>query len=247
MQRVKRNSKKNLIPRDLKPNSLFLDNNKALKMGDFGISNQLSSNNKYATSNVGTSNYMAREIISGNRYNNKVDIWALGCIIYELCTLEVCFQSNYLIGLCNKINNEPHGKINLNVYHKELQDLIDLLLKKNYKERPDINEVYSIIMKNKKNQNIKKSDMKGLSAFQSIFRIFKEALEDVHYFDVSLEEYDNEVKLAKERKEYGDKFLPTYEDYLNTLKRAHEQNLRFEIKWVRVFSKSTWSIKIKNQ
>ena len=57
MQRVKRNSKKNLIPRDLKPNSLFLDNNKALKMGDFGISNQLSSNNKYATSNVGTSNY----------------------------------------------------------------------------------------------------------------------------------------------------------------------------------------------
>ena len=239
--------KKNLIHRDLKPDNLFLDNNNALKIGDFGISKQLSSNNKYATSNVGTSNYMAPEIISGNRYNNKVDIWALGCIIYELCTLEVCFQSNYLIGLCNKINNEPHGKINLNVYHKELQDLIDLLLKKNYKERPDINEVYSIIMKNKKNQNIKKSDMKGLSAFQSIFRIFKEALEDVHYFDVSLEEYDNEVKLAKERKEYGDKFLPTYEDYLNSLKRAHEQNLRFEIKWVRVFSKSTWSIKIKNQ
>ena len=57
---------------------------------------------------------------------------------------------------------------------------------------------------------------------------------------------DNEVKLAKERKEYGDDFLPSYEDYLNTLKRAHEQNLRFEIKWVRLFSKSTWSIKIKN-
>jgi len=82
-----------------------------IQIRDFGISKQVNSNNKYAITSIGTNNYMAPEIISGKKYNNKVDIWALGCIIYELCTLEVCFQSEGLIGLCNKIVNEPHGKI----------------------------------------------------------------------------------------------------------------------------------------
>ena len=65
----------------------------------------------------------------------------------------MCFQSDNIIGLCNIIINESHGKINLNYYHKELHDLIDLLLKKNYKERTDINEVYSIINNCKKKKN----------------------------------------------------------------------------------------------
>ena len=233
--------KKNLIHRDLKPDNLFLGKNNIIKIGDFGISKQLNNNNKYAKTAIGTDTYMAPEIINGQKYNNKVDIWALGCIIYELCTLEVCFQSGSLIGLCNKIVYEPHGKINLNYYHKELQDLIDLLLKKNYKERPDINEVYSIITKNKKIANSKKNDKSFLSQF------FVHLFESVNYFEILPEEYDKEVKLAKERKEYGDQFIPSYEEYLETLKRAHDQKLRSVIKWVRVFTKSNWSIKIKNQ
>ena len=71
------------------------------------------------------------------------------------------------MGLCNSIINEPHGKINLNFYHKDLQNIIDLLLKKDYKERPDINEVHSIItnnIKNKKNDNLNK-DNGGFSIF----------------------------------------------------------------------------------
>ena len=148
-----------------------------------------------------------------------------------------------MLGLCNKIMNEPHWKINLNFYHQELQNLIDLLLKKNYKERPDINKVYSIIIKNKKNDNLTENDTQNLSTFQKFLLLF----EHINYFEVSPENYDNEVKLAKERKEYGDQFIPSYEEYLNTLKKAHDQNLRFVIKWVRLFSKSKWSIKIKNQ
>ena len=47
--------------------------------------------------------YMAPEIINGQKYNNKVDIWALGCIIYELCTLNYCFESGSINGLIKKI------------------------------------------------------------------------------------------------------------------------------------------------
>ena len=97
----------NLIHRDLKPENIFLDKNNKLKIGDFGISSILKST-KYATSQVGTYNYMAPEIIKGEKYNNKIDIWALGCIIYELCTLNICFDAPSIFQLCNKIINEPY-------------------------------------------------------------------------------------------------------------------------------------------
>ena len=85
---------------------------------------------------------MAPEIIKGEKYNNKVDIWALGCIIYELCTLNYCFNDSSIFGLCNKIINENQGKIDLNKYELDLQNLINNMLNKNYKIRPNIKESY---------------------------------------------------------------------------------------------------------
>ena len=143
---------RNLIHRDLKPENLFLTSNNRIKIGDFGISKQLSTKS-YASSKVGTYNYCAPEIINGQKYNNKVDIWSLGCIIYELCTLECCFESEFVLGLCNKIINERHGKINNIFYKPELQNFIDLLLKKDYKERPDIKSIFVYATKNFSSNN----------------------------------------------------------------------------------------------
>ena len=132
----------NIIHRDLKPDNIFINKNNKLKIGDFGISIKLN-DTRYATSKVGTYIYMAPEIIKGEKYNNKVDIWSLGCIIYELCTLNYCFFDTSIFGLCNKIVNEKHGKIDLNKYENDFQNLIDNMLNKNYKIRPNINEVYN--------------------------------------------------------------------------------------------------------
>ena len=38
-----------------------------------------------------------------NPYSYKSDIWALGCVLYELCTLKHAFESNNLLGLVFKI------------------------------------------------------------------------------------------------------------------------------------------------
>ena len=137
---------KNLIHRDLKPENLFISNDNRIKIGDFGISKQLDLNNKYATTSIGTNNYIAPEVVQGKNYNNKVDIWAFGCIIYELLTLNVCFQSKSLFGFVDMIINKSHGTINKEIYNPKWQDLIDLLLEKDYKKRPDINEIYNLIM-----------------------------------------------------------------------------------------------------
>ena len=102
---------KNLIHRDLKPDNIFLTKERQLKIGDFGISKKINNINEYAKTQVGTLSYMAPEIIKGEFYNNKVDIWSLGCIIYELCTLDYCFKSNSIDKLINDINNPKPRKI----------------------------------------------------------------------------------------------------------------------------------------
>ena len=134
---------KDLIHRDLKPENLFINKENKIKIGDFGISEKLKDKNKdNITQNIrGTPCYLAPELFS-KIYNFKVDIWALGCIIYELCTLQVCFYTELPLGIDNKIKNEPHGKIDLNIYDIKLQNVIDVMLEKDYNNRPNIDEVY---------------------------------------------------------------------------------------------------------
>ena len=100
---------------------------------------------KYANTVVSTNYYMAPEVIKAEPYYNKMDRWALGCIIYELFTFNICFESSCLFGFVNKITEGKHGKIDMNKYNLKWQNLIDLLLIKNYKERPNIEEVYNYL------------------------------------------------------------------------------------------------------
>ena len=144
---IKELHKRNIIHRDLKPENIFIDKNNNIKIGDFGISRQLSNTTKYTYTSIGTTNYMAPEVINGEKYNTKVDIWDFGCIIYELLTRKMCFEGKGL-SCIPKIISGKHGKIDINKYNPEWQKLIDILLKINSNERPDIESVYNFIINN---------------------------------------------------------------------------------------------------
>ena len=107
---------KHIIHRDLKPENLFFKNDLSLMIGDFGVAKQLQNGNVHANTLIGTLDYMAPEILRREKYSNKVDIYALGCILYELCTL------NFYSG------NKTGGKINVSFYGEDLQNLIDKLV-----------------------------------------------------------------------------------------------------------------------
>ena len=154
---IKEIHSKNLIHRDLKPENLFISKDYIIKIGDFGISKKLINMN-YAQTQKGTFHYMAPEILNGQKYDKRIDIWALGCILYELFTLEFCFDYGNIAGLINNIIKGNHGKIDTNIYNIEWQNIIDSLLKVDYHERPDINEVIEKIEEIKKNNLIKKSN-----------------------------------------------------------------------------------------
>jgi NIMA (never in mitosis gene a)-related kinase len=52
-----------------------------------------------ASTLAGTPYYMSPESLAGRGYNAKSDIWALGCIVYELCLLKMAFDGDNLLGM----------------------------------------------------------------------------------------------------------------------------------------------------
>ena len=67
--------------RDLKPDNILIDKNNEVKVIDFGLSKHLDSNIRSLKSRVGTPAYMAPEVILGNTYDLKCDIWSLGVLM----------------------------------------------------------------------------------------------------------------------------------------------------------------------
>jgi len=73
--------------RDIKPANVFIDRNQQFKLGDFGLARILSTDTQLAKTNVGTPYYMAPEQVNELPYNEKCDIWSMGCLLYEMAAL----------------------------------------------------------------------------------------------------------------------------------------------------------------
>ena len=149
---IKEMHKMKIIHRDLKPENIFINKNMEIKIGDFGISKQLNKEYTLTNNKFGTLDYIAPEILLEGKYNQKSDIWSLGCIIYELFHLRIYYK--------DKIMNNIQ-KINKDIYNYKYQELINLILQPNYNKRIDINEVYNILknINNKDNKNIAKDEI----------------------------------------------------------------------------------------
>ncbi|KAK6200898.1 G2-specific serine/threonine protein kinase [Scheffersomyces amazonensis] len=93
-----------IIHRDIKPDNIFLLNSgKSIKLGDFGLAKMLTSNNDFAKTYVGTPYYMSPEVLMDNPYSPVCDIWSLGCVLFELCTLQPPFHAKTHLQLQSKI------------------------------------------------------------------------------------------------------------------------------------------------
>lgn len=74
-----------VVHRDLKPANILITSKGYVKISDFGIATFMSKAS-HKHSMVGTPNYMAPEILSGDGYDFRADIWSVGMIGYELAT-----------------------------------------------------------------------------------------------------------------------------------------------------------------
>lgn len=124
-----------ILHRDLKPENIFLGSDNTVKLGDFGLSKQMQSHD-FASTYVGTPFYMSPEICAAEKYTLRSDIWAVGCIMYELCAKEPPFNARTHIQLVQKIRE---GKFNAlpDCYSPELKNVIGSCLRVNPDHRPD--------------------------------------------------------------------------------------------------------------
>lgn len=83
---------------------------------------------------------MSPEIFQNKPYSYKSDVWALGCILYEMITLNHAFDSSSLNGLAGKIVKGRYPPINPK-YSQGLRDLVARLLLINPLQRPDMDQI----------------------------------------------------------------------------------------------------------
>lgn len=134
--------KKRVLHRDIKSKNVFLTQSGKVKLGDFGSARLLSSPMAFACTYVGTPYYVPPEIWENLPYNNKSDIWSLGCILYELCTLKHPFQANSWKNLILKICQGSIRPLPSH-YSYELRYLIKQMFKRNFSQRPSATTLLS--------------------------------------------------------------------------------------------------------
>lgn len=78
--------------RDIKPENLLLGNEEEIKIADFGWSVHAPSSRR--TTLCGTLDYLSPEMVRGQTYNEKVDLWSLGVLCYEFLTGKPPFESD---------------------------------------------------------------------------------------------------------------------------------------------------------
>jgi serine/threonine protein kinase len=101
-------------------------------------------NINHTTNLCGTIEYLAPEIINGDKYNSKVDLWMFGILLYELKYNKTPFTDTTIgpIDIDTISDNINNNRIDFdNTISIELHDLIVKLLVKNPKNRPSINEI----------------------------------------------------------------------------------------------------------
>ncbi|RGB25953.1 kinase-like domain-containing protein [Rhizophagus diaphanus] len=131
---------RHIVHRDLKPENLLIDKQGVLKLADFGWATYVQDfTNSSLKTICGTLDYLAPEMVKRQPYNEKVDVWALGIICYELLVGVPPFES---IGFPLTIQRIVLDEVMIPDYvSKEARDIIIMLLQKDPINRPSMEQV----------------------------------------------------------------------------------------------------------
>ena len=130
---------KKILHRDIKTLNIFLTKDLSGKIGDLGVAKVLEGTN-HAITFIGTPYYVSPEMCQNKPYNEKSDIWALGCILYELITFCHPFTASNQAALFIKILHGNYTPLPDNT-SKDLINMVKFILQKNYNKRPSMKDI----------------------------------------------------------------------------------------------------------
>ena len=140
-----------MLHRDLKPQNVFLAANGDVKLGDFGLAKIIEATCAAVKTQCGTPVYMSPELCNGQDYNRGADVWALGCILYELMTLTMPWADvayNAAGGMSALLRRIANSALDLTPckkrYSLELCNLLASMLHKQPRNRPALKQVLQL-------------------------------------------------------------------------------------------------------
>ncbi|KAM4790818.1 LOW QUALITY PROTEIN: serine/threonine-protein kinase Nek10 [Cyanocitta cristata] len=135
---------KRIVHGDLTPNNVMLGDKDKVAITDFGLAKQKQENCKLA-SVVGTILYSVPEVVKSEPYGEKADVWAAGCILYQMATLNPAFYSTNMLSLATKIVGAVYEPVPEGLYSEKVSFAIKSCLTPDKEARPDVVEVISLL------------------------------------------------------------------------------------------------------
>lgn len=130
-----------IIHRDIKSQNIFIEKNDRLRLADFGISKALESTMAQAKTFIGTPYYLSPELCEGSPYGPPSDVWAVGCVAYEMASFRTPFHAaRNLPDLCYRICNAEVAPIP-DCYSSELSEIVYRMLDRCPKTRATAQEI----------------------------------------------------------------------------------------------------------
>ena len=127
-----------ILHRDLKSANVFLYTNGDAKIGDLNVSKVTRAG--VGHTQTGTPYYASPEVWKDSPYDNKSDIWSLGCVLYEMITLKPPFRAQDMEGLYKRVIKGQYNKIP-DRFSNDLFQIVQFLLQVNPKSRPSCEQI----------------------------------------------------------------------------------------------------------
>ena len=127
-----------ILHRDLKSANVFLFRNGVAKLGDLNVSKVAKRGLGYTQ--TGTPYYASPEVWKDLPYDNKSDIWSLGCVLYEMITLHPPFRAKNMEELYKRVLSGDISQLP-SQYSTDLYEIVSLLIKVNPDKRPNCNDI----------------------------------------------------------------------------------------------------------
>jgi serine/threonine protein kinase len=134
-----------VIHRDLKLGNLFLDKNLNIKVGDLGLATRLESVDEKRKTICGTPNYIAPEVIQGDRatrgHSFEVDVWSMGVIMYTCLVGKPPYEAKDVKATYQRILANEYKFPNDIAMSSDAKDLIYCMLQSKPLDRPTLKEI----------------------------------------------------------------------------------------------------------
>ena len=190
-----------IMHRDLKSANIFLSKNGTVKIGDLNVSKvtQLG----LASTHTGTPYYASPEVWKDHPYDYKCDIWSVGVILYELCTLKVPFRGTNLKTLVKNINLGKYESIS-KTYSNDLNNILSKMLVVNPNKRLSAKELLSLDFVQEKNEGFLQMTKQGKAFLMKTIKMplnlrdINRVIPKKRYYDREMMKENDEYEIMKE-------------------------------------------------